>query len=150
MTATAYHRILVATDGSDDAARAADHAIAVAKAFGASLTIVSVVDIYLFIDPQVSAYTVDLVDKERAFLRQTVDALAAKAKQAGVANVETKLLEGYPRTALIDAIEQFKADLAVVGSHGRNAIQRILIGSTSEHLIRHAPCPVLVVRPVQE
>jgi nucleotide-binding universal stress UspA family protein len=145
-----YHRILVATDGSDDAARAADHAIALARAFNARLTIVAVVDLYVFVDPHVAPYLVDLIDRERVFLRETVDALASKARQAGVTNVQTKLLEGYPRTALIDAIEETKADLAVAGSHGRNALQRILLGSTSEHLIRHAPCPVLVVRPVQE
>jgi nucleotide-binding universal stress UspA family protein len=146
MSSIAYHRVLVATDGSEDAARAAEHAVAVAKAFGASLTVVSVVDTFIFLEPQVAAYAMEIIDKERIFLRDTVDALAAKARAAGVANVETKLLEGFPRSTLIDAIEQSRADLVVVGSHGRNALQRILIGSTSEHLVRHAPCPVLVVR----
>jgi nucleotide-binding universal stress UspA family protein len=148
MSDITYRRVLVATDGSEDAARATDHAIAVAKAFGASLIVTSVVDTFIFVEPQVAAYAVEIIDKERTFLQETVDSLAAKARAAGVASVETKLLEGFPRSTLIDAIEQTKADLAVVGSHGRNAIQRILIGSTSEHLVRHAPCPVLVVRPL--
>jgi nucleotide-binding universal stress UspA family protein len=142
-----YRRILVATDGSEDAAHAADHAIAIARAFGASLIVVSVVDIYVFMDPQTAAYTVEVLDRERVFLREAVDGIAAKARHAGIASVDAKVVEGFPRTALVEAIEAEKVDLVVAGSHGRNAIQRLLIGSTSEHLIRHAPCPVLVVRP---
>jgi nucleotide-binding universal stress UspA family protein len=147
MADISYRRVLVATDGSADASLAADHAIAVAKAFRAALTVISVVDLYAFMDPQVAAVGLEIMDRERNFLRDAVNAVAARARQAGVENVEASVLEGFPRNALVEAISTSQSDLVVVGSHGRNAIQRLVIGSTSEHLIRHSPCPVLVVRP---
>ncbi|HLZ09944.1 MAG TPA: universal stress protein [Chloroflexota bacterium] len=147
MADVTYRKVLLATDGSDDASLAADHAIAVARAFHAALAVVSVVDIYISQDPLMAAVVVELIDRERDFLRQSVDALAARARQAGIADVDVRVLEGSPTNMLVEAIVETRADLVVVGSHGRNAIQRLLIGSTSEHLIRHAPCPVLVIRP---
>ena len=147
MADISYRKILVATDGSEDASRAASHAIAMARAFHAALAVVAVVDSYTLMDPQVGAVVVDLQDSEREFLQGAVDTVANQARQAGIEEVEARVLDGFPRNTLVDAITDTHSDLVVVGSHGRNAIQRLVIGSTSEHLIRHSPCPVLVIRP---
>jgi nucleotide-binding universal stress UspA family protein len=48
---------------------------------------------------------------------------------------------------IVDAAEAEHADMVLVGSHGRGVVGRFLLGSVSEHVVRHAPCPVLVVRP---
>src|SRR5258706_10936884 len=113
MADISYRRVLVATDGSADASLAADHAIAVAKAFHAALTVVSVIDIYAFMDPQVAAVGVEILDREREFLRDAVNAIAARARQAGVENVEASVLEGFPRNALVETISTSHSDLVV-------------------------------------
>lgn len=147
MTEINYQKVLVATDGSKAASVAADHAIAIARAFQATLTVVAVVDSYVFMmDPQVAGSAMEILEGERVFLRQAVEEIATRAREANVPHVEAKVIEGFPRTTLVDLISESHADLVVIGSHGRNAIQRLLIGSTSEHLIRRAPCPVLVIR----
>ena len=48
---------------------------------------------------------------------------------------------------IVSAAEAERADMIVVGSHGRGAVGRLFLGSVSEHVVRNAPCPVLVVRP---
>jgi nucleotide-binding universal stress UspA family protein len=63
----------------------------------------------------------------------------------GVA-VSFLIWEGEPGESIVDAAIAERADLIVVGSHGRGAVGRFLIGSVSDHVVRHAPCPVLVVR----
>ena len=62
--------------------------------------------------------------------------------------VETAIEEGEPRTTIVDYAERVKADLIVVGSHGRRGLPRLLLGSVSEYVARHAPCSVEIVRPL--
>ena len=63
----------------------------------------------------------------------------------GVA-VEFLIWEGSPGESVVEAAASEQVDLVVVGSHGRGSMGRLLIGSVSDHVVRHAPCPVLVVR----
>ncbi len=147
MPTVAYQHIMIATDGSDQARRAADHAIAIAKAFQAKLSALAVIDIYAFMNSQAPQYGVDLLEEERALLQKAVDEIAKKAREAGIAKVDSSVVEGAPKTQIVQTIHDTGVDLVVVGSHGRDIIERLLLGSTSEHLIRHSPCPVLVVRP---
>jgi nucleotide-binding universal stress UspA family protein len=58
----------------------------------------------------------------------------------------TALEEGDPRFAIVDYAAQWKADLLIVGSHGRKGLGRLLIGSVAEYVARHAPCSVLIMR----
>ena len=73
-------------------------------------------------------------------LRDTVSAL-------GLDGAETRTLEGDPGHALCEAAAELPATVIVTGSHGRGGIKRALLGSVSDHLVRHAHCPVLVTRP---
>jgi nucleotide-binding universal stress UspA family protein len=79
----------------------------------------------------------------QVFTEQT----AKQLRDAGY-RVETAVEEGEPRTTIVDYAEGIKADLIVVGSHGRRGLPRILLGSVSEYVARHAPCSVEIVRPV--
>jgi len=56
------------------------------------------------------------------------------------------VVHGEPGTAICDAASDIDADLVVVGAHGKGVIRRVFLGSTSEYVVRNAPCPVLVVR----
>jgi nucleotide-binding universal stress UspA family protein len=61
-------------------------------------------------------------------------------------SVETAVLEGDPRTAIVDAADEWQADLIVVGSHGRTGLKRLIIGSVAQAVVAHAHCSVEVVR----
>jgi nucleotide-binding universal stress UspA family protein len=60
--------------------------------------------------------------------------------------VTTAVEQGDPKSAIIDAAEQWRADLIVLGSHGRGALDRFLMGSVSDAIVRHARCSVEIVR----
>lgn len=60
--------------------------------------------------------------------------------------VSVQVVQGDPRSKIVDSAAKWKADLIVVGSHGRKGLERFLMGSVSEAVVHHAPCSVLVVR----
>ena len=64
----------------------------------------------------------------------------------GRLSVETAIREGDPRTAIVDAAEEWQADLIVVGSHGRTGLKRLMLGSVAQSVVAHAHCSVEVVR----
>ena len=65
-------------------------------------------------------------------------------------NLTTDILIGSPENRIIDTANRMKADLIIVGSHGYNRLERILLGSVSDSVVHHAPCSVLVIRNVKE
>jgi nucleotide-binding universal stress UspA family protein len=77
---------------------------------------------------------------------QSIAADAERALRVEHLGTEAKVLEGDPRTALVQAAKEENADLIVVGSHGRTGIAKLLMGSVASHVVTHAPCSVLVVK----
>ena len=75
-------------------------------------------------------------------LVERIKSIVAKA----AFTVTTAIEEGDPRFAIVDHADQWKADLLVLGSHGRKGLGRLLIGSVAEYVARHAHCSVLIVR----
>ncbi|AZH25728.1 universal stress protein [Haloplanus aerogenes] len=115
--------ILVATDGSEAATRAGDHAVAVAAATGARLHALTVGD-----------------DEEPA------RRLANRARETGV-DASAAVRTGHPHEAIREYAETVDADLVVLGTHGRSGVERVLLGSVAERTLRTATRPVLVVGP---
>lgn len=71
----------------------------------------------------------------------------ARARLAELAGDDPlTVLEGKPADVIVDHAQAVKADLIVMGSQGRTGVQRLMVGSVAERVVRHAPCPVLVVR----
>ena len=134
-------RILLATDLSPASAGAAAQAIQLAGALGANLLIVSV------IDPDVPGARggVERMDQRRAAREAAAQALVLRGRQAGVP-VTFLVWEGEPGPAIVDAANAEGADMIVVGSHGRGRVGRLVLGSVSDHVVRHADAPVLIVR----
>jgi nucleotide-binding universal stress UspA family protein len=140
--ATAMRRILLATDLSPASEAATIKAIEMARDLGAHLLIVSV------IDPAVRGAPggrVERMDQRRAAREVAAQAAVVRGRQAGV-SVNFLVWEGEPGPAIVEAAAAEDADLIVVGSHGRSRMGRFLIGSVSDHVIRHAAAPVLIVR----
>ena len=85
----------------------------------------------------------DLVDSEQAELAKW----KTEAKELGVKEVATRFLTGAAWDQIVDAATDDRSiDLIVMGTHGRTGIKHVLLGSVAEKVVRHAPCPVLVVR----
>ena len=135
---TPYEDVLVATDGSDDAAFAVETAFGLASSVDATIHGLSVVDIGLTRNQMI-----DLLLEEEA--ERAIESLEEAATEAGLA-VTTDILEGEPHEAIGDYASEHGIDLVVVGSHGKGAIERTFLGSVSERTIRTAERPILVTR----
>lgn len=139
-----YKNILVATDGSEYSMDAVKHAVSIAKATGAKLTVLYVVS--TFVEPRRSAPAYNGLKKIfREEGKKAVEKAKEIAKQEGI-GAEAKILEGIPFEVIVEAAKEEKADLIVMGSHGHTGINKVLLGSVAERVIRRAPCAVTVVR----
>lgn len=136
-------RILLATDLSAASEGATRQAIELARDLGASLLIISVIDPDLRGTP---GGRLERMDQRRAAREQAAQAVVVRGRQAGIA-VNFLIWEGEPGPAIVEAAAAEEADLIVVGSHGRGRVGRFVLGSVSDHVIRRATAPVLVVRP---
>ena len=88
---------------------------------------------------------VDMANATRAYGQKHLTALARKAKQASV-RVKSLLLEGIPHESIARAARSKKADLLVIGTHGRTGLAKFFLGSVATRLVASASCPVLTVR----
>lgn len=143
-----FHRILVPTDFSDVSAAAVRCASAVAGAFDASLTLVHVAEDLAEESATAGAGTAwSLGPQARAEqeAKARLEALRTSPELEG-RRVECALLVGRPIPQILGFAEQQAFDLIVMGTHGRRAIARMLLGSVAECVVRLAPCPVLTVR----
>ena len=141
-------KVLLATDGSRDAELARTTAIDVAKSTNSELHVVTVA-------PGRPSYDVRNPEVVEHLRRQAEDILnqqAEKIKQEGgsVAEKHLRIAERYRAQQIVQVAEDIGAGLIVVGSRGLGGVRRALIGSVSDSVVRHAHCPVLVVRPEKE
>ncbi len=145
MSSVSGMKVLCATDFSEEAARAAHTAALLARAFGDTLVLVHVIEATFFYPPDPVTLVVDIVKTQRTLAAQGLKDLAEELSKLGVP-VETQLAEGSPDLVVVDVAKELGARLIAVGSRGRGAIERHLVGSTAERMVRRASCPVLVVR----
>jgi nucleotide-binding universal stress UspA family protein len=138
-----FRKVLVAVDGSELATAAVRVAAEIAADLGGELAIVSVFDPLTVMSIEGGPTALDLVGILRDDARRSVDEAAKEA--AACPPVERMVREGRPGTEIRTAAEEWKADLIAIGTHGRGGLTRLLLGSTAESVVRHAPCPVLVV-----
>ena len=135
--------ILLATDGSLASEGAADEAIDLAVQVGARLLVVSVMGASS--RPTEAAAEAAGPADSRDTLTTKAQAIAQRAKAAGC-DATFLVWDGDPGEAIVAAADSENADVIVVGSHGRSGVSRFLIGSVSDYVVRHAHCPVMVVR----
>lgn len=145
-----FQRILVPVDGSETARKALVTATQIARDDAAQIQIAFALDELAYIGGH--EYSGNLVEFARENAAKVLSDSMAIAQAAGVP-AQTKLLDA-PGKRLGDAVAQeargWKADLIVVGTHGRRGIGRVLLGSGAEQIIRMAPIPVLVIRADEE
>ena len=145
-------KVLIGTDGSDLAVRAAQRAGAL---FGPvdAVTVLAVITSTPGDDAggiEGSTETPEEVEAdlagEQAAARAAIDSVAAVLPDTWKPLVTPRVEAGDAGPMLVWVAEQLGVDAIVVGSHGKGRLKRLVLGSVSEHVVHHAPCPVLVVR----
>jgi nucleotide-binding universal stress UspA family protein len=146
-----FERILVATDGSPLSKKAAAGAIELAAVHGSVLLVMTVVPRYArtYLDGAdvYNAEDIALIEKQWDDNAQSIlDEISRSAAASGV-RVETLTVNAdLVAEAIIAAATEHKCDLIVMASHGRKGIQRLLLGSETQHVLTHSSLPVLVLR----
>jgi nucleotide-binding universal stress UspA family protein len=141
-----FHHIVAAVDFSDVSLRALEHAVSVAEEADAHLTLLHVIRLpehpTLWMDRADGASAVrDLTEAALARLREIVPASARRA-----AHVEERVETGEPYREILRVAAEQHAGLIVVGAHGKGVVERMFVGSTAQHIVRQASCPVLTIR----
>ena len=137
-------RVLLGTDLGRTSELATDRAFDLAHRHGADLLVVSVIDPDDL--PQGAGPIGSRWDEVRDRRHAAAQELVARGRAMGL-TVSFLVWTGDPGESIVSAAEAEGVDLVVVGTHGRGTIGRFLLGSVSDHVVRNAPCPVLVVRP---
>jgi nucleotide-binding universal stress UspA family protein len=146
---SAYRRILVAVDGSPASLKGLREAIRLAKDGGSQLVLLNVVnEFYAFATLDGFAPGADLVPALREGGRRTLEKAKALADKAGVRarTVLRETLGGPAADTIVREARKQRADLVVLGTHGRRGLRRVVLGSDAEQVVRAAPVPVLLVR----
>jgi nucleotide-binding universal stress UspA family protein len=138
-----FEKILVPLDGSEHSKRALEEAVQIAKKLGGKITLIHVYSVSPFaITPvQVCRYVQAMRKNGKAILAEG----KKKAKAEGV-QVETLLLDGHTVEEILKTAREGNFSLIAVGARGMSKIKELLMGSVSDGVAKHAPCPVLVVR----
>lgn len=145
-----YKKILLPTDGSACAEKAAEHAISIAGHYQAELLVLNVVETHSLVGLPVEDFTRKV---NEIFRQEGIDALERISKiqkkmlKEGYASFKLTLKteEGHPADMILQVLEEESIDLVVMGASGKHAIEKFLLGSVAEKVVRHAKCPVLTV-----
>lgn len=144
-------KILVAVDGSQFSDAAAQALISETRTQEAEVLVLEVVEPLMFTAPPQSApgYAPEMEARQEEQIKaakKTVANTAETLRRAGFKKVETRTVEAETRSGILGTADDWKADLIVLGSHGRRGLKRFFLGSVAEGVARHANCSVLIVR----
>lgn len=144
-----YRNILIATDGSELAGHGVAHGLALAKALGAKVTIVTATDMIPTGPHTPIPWPHDIERYEAAAASSAKRILAKAAASAAAAGVEcttAHIVDELPAEGILKACERHGCDLIVMASHGRSGVRRMLLGSQAAKVVAMSKTPVLVCR----
>jgi nucleotide-binding universal stress UspA family protein len=143
-------KVLVATDGSREAELAATSAADLAKNTGSELHVAIIFQETAYVHPyyevRLPKVAEQLREQAREEIRKVLDEQVQRIRKSGVEVAEARLETGEPDGEIVAVAEELGAGLIVLGSRGLGGVRRALMGSVSESVVRHAHCPILVVR----
>ncbi len=143
-----WNSIVCPIDFSDAAREAMHLAADIASRHGAALHLVHIYQVPGISFPEATVYSgQEALEKLLDATGKELAAWRAEARSMGADRVETHAIMGVPYSEIIRFVRNNHCDLLVLGTHGRTALMRALMGSVAEKVVRHAPCPVLTVRP---
>lgn len=155
---TTFHRILVPTDFSDSSHSACDLAAELATKFGASIELLHVDEPPSWQGFVIPELVVSMPNEASTSLHKFVQTRTQRAlehlvealRRAGVTQVRHRTEAGEPGAVILRLAKEEQFDLIVMGTHGRKGIERLVMGSVAEGVVRQAQCPVLTVRARDE
>jgi universal stress protein A len=143
-------RILVPTDFSDSARHALTYGISFAREYEAELVLLHVVETVpvgyasdLFPVPMAEVF-----QEMSGYAKTELGKVAEEARSKGV-TVREVVVQGKPSAEIARVAAEEKVDMIVLGTHGKGMLDKAIFGSTTERVVRRAPCPVLTVRPTE-
>ncbi|MCX7938324.1 MAG: universal stress protein [Thermoflexales bacterium] len=146
-----FKRILIPLDGSQFAEKALPYAIGLARCMGSAITLLRVAvhpSNYVYVnDPEALA---SLYESDRAHCEDYLKQVAARVASEVSTEVSIAVLDGVVADSIVDYAQDVGADLIVMTTHGRTGMERWLLGSVAERVVRGAKCPVLLIRPQAE
>lgn len=140
----AFRRILCPIDFSESSRHALDHAVAIARWYGGTITALHALHPIPYTDPLMAGaivFTPEDLDRAARDLAEFV------GQEIGTTPVETAIVQGAAASVILDQARSLPADLIVLGTHGRSGFERFMLGSVTERVLRKAPCPVVTVPP---
>lgn len=144
MEAKEYKKILVPVDGSEPSYRAFREAVSIANRNKSELIVLNVLDDFVrFGNPDTS---IKLYDDMREDALGVLDSYRDEAEKLGVENVTPEIIKGDARYGIVEFAEENNIDLVVVGATGKGAIERAMMGSVSEYVVRNVKGHVLVIK----
>ena len=144
-----YKKILLPTDGSEYANKAAEHAIWIARASGAEIIALNVIETSSLVGLPAEDLIVRikemLKEEGRVALEHIFEMATKENLEEGDLKVTLKTKEGSPADVILKTIDKEDIDLVVMGTSGKHGLDRFLLGSVTEKVVRSAKCPVLAV-----
>ncbi|WP_406855747.1 universal stress protein [Alsobacter sp. KACC 23698] len=145
-----YRHVIAATDGTPFARHAVEHAVGLARALGARLSIVTVTEPFHVFSLEVQQLEDNRPQYEahaRAMAERALNDAASLARAQGVSYELVQVESDRPYEAIIDAAADRDCDLIVMASHGRSGVAAVILGSETMKVLTHSKIPVLVIRP---
>jgi nucleotide-binding universal stress UspA family protein len=149
LESTVFKHILIATDGSELAERAAWQGIELARIHGAKLTVVTVTEPWTAVVIGEAAFGFPRADYEKSAIDTAASILpriVEMAKSAGVQCQTVHVMDHFPDEGIIAAAKDNACDVIVMASHGRRGLARFLLGSVASRVVALSPVPVLICR----
>lgn len=136
-----YEHVLIPVDGSKGSRGAVERGLDIAKTYGATVHALYAVEPIYLMDANVDQVVSALESEGEA----ATEDVAKQAEAAGV-EVETHVEQGEPYRAILDYADDHDVDLIVMGTHGRTGLNKLLLGSVTEKVVRSSNVPVMTVR----
>ncbi|MFT4889967.1 MAG: nucleotide-binding universal stress UspA family protein [Halobacteriales archaeon] len=146
MVPDVYDRILFPTDGSDVAGTVLDYVLDLAVGVDATVCVLNVADTNRDSVARIDGEVIDVLEGEG---EEVVEAAADRARERGV-SVETEVLQGDPYRTIVDYADTRDVGLVAMPTRGRRSLDRFLLGSVTERVVRRSDVPVLTIRPDDE
>ncbi len=140
-----YQDLLIATDDSDGARQATEHAIELADRLEATLHVLSVSEE----GPHSTEKSDEMRSDPEESARRAVERAAEAASERGI-EVTTNIRQGVPQEQIVDVADSNPIDMIVVGTTGRTGLDHLVVGSVAEEVVRNASVPVVTVRDTSQ
>lgn len=149
-------KILVATDGTEHSREVLNAALRYNLSDGDEIKVISVVDVAVPLTVDLYGGFLPATTEIESAVRENAETIVKQAEEYLRSKItgekifiSTEIISGSPESRIVETAEEMQADVIIVGSHGYNRWERLLLGSVSDSVVHHAPCSVLVVRNKQ-